>query len=77
MKAALRENRRLIMLTLIVLVVALIITLTPALQAEAQTGCYRRTTYTCMRRRGRRICCYFTYTICPYRFRSPFRYRGR
>lgn len=38
MKKALLENRWLVMLAIVLLVTALIITMIPALQAEAQTG---------------------------------------
>ena len=39
MKVALRENRCLVLLALVLLVIALLITAFPALQAEAQGGC--------------------------------------
>ena len=76
MKKAIVGNRRLIMLAVIVLIIAILITAFPSLQAEAQakpqgrdglrfeTRCQQRTVYTCVYRRGRRVCGYLTYWVC-------------
>ena len=74
-----RINKILLTVFVVLLIIAALVTIFPPLQAEAQWGGHCRwvTRYTCVWRRGQRVCGYFTYQVCSSSYRYRPYYRGR